>query len=608
MTVSSTVDRVAYSLNGATTNFAVPFYWLEDADLLVTHVTFDTSGSATVTTLTLNSDYTVSGAGNPTGGSITTSTALSAGNGDQIIIKRNLSAVQPTSYPPNTPFPSSSHEQALDRLTMLVQQLSEQNSRQFTIADTGNYPDTTFPEYQASSLIGWDVSTQRLINTGPSAGAGTISDLNIAANAAIAATKINFTQPSTAQFFTQNGAVINRFNDRIFLGGATENDGAFPTVTKDWLTEFYDSNGYTLGYTLNGQFSVLSTDSSASSEMVVSGVQSLNFPGNGAYGTAFYGVGVNNGTAHTSMGVNAFYGEVHNVVSNLNSAYVCEFDTRTLADPSNPTPYLQGTVVGIQMASGCGTTGVTFTASISGTTLTVTTITFALPYGSNPNSYQIQVGSKLYGVGIPSGTTVTALGTGTGGTGTYTISTSLTVASETMVATDQYDASCAFQIEANPVKFKVGINFGSTSITGCDGVTGAGTAIAFALGHQCNWYNSSGAIIGRIVSYATDQSNSGEIQFNDNGIELRSFNTGGGAISYFSGVANAVNWLTHSNSVSGSPVVVGTNGSDASIDIRLQTKGTGAVWLGGYTTSAPTATGYITVKDSNGTVRKLLCA
>jgi hypothetical protein len=63
-----------------------------------------------------------------------------------------------------------------------------------------------------------------------------------------------------------------------------------------------------------------------------------------------------------------------------------------------------------------------FTASTSGTTLTVTAIT----------NGTIAAGQVLFGVGIAQETVITALGTGTGGAGTYTINTSQTVASEQM--------------------------------------------------------------------------------------------------------------------------------------------------------------------------------
>ncbi|NIF77439.1 right-handed parallel beta-helix repeat-containing protein [Paraburkholderia sp. Cy-641] len=63
-----------------------------------------------------------------------------------------------------------------------------------------------------------------------------------------------------------------------------------------------------------------------------------------------------------------------------------------------------------------------FTGSISGTTLTVTDVIIG----------NLVVGHTLFGTGVTAATTITALVTGTGGIGTYTVSTSQTVASESM--------------------------------------------------------------------------------------------------------------------------------------------------------------------------------
>lgn len=60
-----------------------------------------------------------------------------------------------------------------------------------------------------------------------------------------------------------------------------------------------------------------------------------------------------------------------------------------------------------------------FTASISGTTMTVTELF----------SGTIAVGQQVFGVGVAQETVITALGTGTGGAGTYTVSESQTAAS-----------------------------------------------------------------------------------------------------------------------------------------------------------------------------------
>jgi len=66
-------------------------------------------------------------------------------------------------------------------------------------------------------------------------------------------------------------------------------------------------------------------------------------------------------------------------------------------------------------------------------------------------------------------------------------------------------------------------------------------------------------------------------------------------------------WLTTGSDSFAAPSIASA-GAATNIDIKLQPKGSGAVWLGGYTLTAPVATGYITVKDSSGNTRKLLCA
>ena len=116
MTVSSQVSSVSYLGDGVTTLLPVPYYFLEQTHLLVTRVNI----GGNTDTLILGSDYSVSGAGNQAGGSITMLIAPEVGV--QIIIDRSVPATQETDYVPNDPFPAESHERALDKLTMLVQQ------------------------------------------------------------------------------------------------------------------------------------------------------------------------------------------------------------------------------------------------------------------------------------------------------------------------------------------------------------------------------------------------------------------------------------------------------------------------------------------------------
>jgi len=93
---------------------------------------------------------------------------------------------------------------------------------------------------------------------------------------------------------------------------------------------------------------------------------------------------------------------------------------------------------------------------------------------------------------------------------------------------------------------------------------------------------------------------------------------GGGSFSFYSqanltgrqvridGSANAVNYLDFYGSVAGSAPSVRVGGSDTNIDLTLTPKGTGNVRFGTYTADMTLVVqGYITIKDSGGTVRKL---
>ena len=117
MTVSSDTNSVTYSGNGSTTVFPYTFKIFENTDLIVTLID-DATEVETVQTLT--TDYTVSGAGNNSGGNVTFVTAPASGK--TVKIERNLAFTQTTVYTENDAFPAKSHEDALDRLTMLTQQ------------------------------------------------------------------------------------------------------------------------------------------------------------------------------------------------------------------------------------------------------------------------------------------------------------------------------------------------------------------------------------------------------------------------------------------------------------------------------------------------------
>jgi hypothetical protein len=83
---------------------------------------------------------------------------------------------------------------------------------------------------------------------------------------------------------------------------------------------------------------------------------------------------------------------------------------------------LSQTIASSQMYT--SSAGAIITASMSGTTMTVTAVASGTLY----------VGQTIQGAGIATQTIITALGTGSGGAGTYTINNSQTISSQTMYA------------------------------------------------------------------------------------------------------------------------------------------------------------------------------
>ena len=117
MTVSTEIDHNDYTGNGVTTVFPYNFRIFRKEDLTVTVI--DNSGVST--TLVLDTDYTVSGAGGYNGGSITKSSPLP--DGWKISVARILPLTQETDLRNQGTFFPEVHEDAFDKLTMLLQQI-----------------------------------------------------------------------------------------------------------------------------------------------------------------------------------------------------------------------------------------------------------------------------------------------------------------------------------------------------------------------------------------------------------------------------------------------------------------------------------------------------
>ena len=127
MTISSSKARIIHVASKSVINYSFPFKAFKHGEVKVSLV--DADGISTA--LILNTDYSVGGLGQDSGGTVT----LTAGgiskieSGHKLVVQRQMSFVQEVDYRPHDLFPAETHERALDILTMQCQELREILSR-----------------------------------------------------------------------------------------------------------------------------------------------------------------------------------------------------------------------------------------------------------------------------------------------------------------------------------------------------------------------------------------------------------------------------------------------------------------------------------------------
>jgi len=147
MTISTTRRTRQYNGNASTTAFAYDFNIQADSEIEVylgTPVGAPTSWALQ----TITTHYTVSNAGVAGGGNVTFGSAPPSGTGN-VFIRRVTPKTQATDYVENDSFPSSSHENALDKLTQVTQDMQEEIDRCFKLGSI--VPDAG--ETEASSVV-----------------------------------------------------------------------------------------------------------------------------------------------------------------------------------------------------------------------------------------------------------------------------------------------------------------------------------------------------------------------------------------------------------------------------------------------------------------------
>lgn len=120
MSVSNTQVGELYTCNGITTVFAIPFAWLEIAQIKVYK---SNTLTGEIVELVLGSDYELS-PDEVDPNSVVIAPALESEF--EVIVTRVTDITQLTDYINNGAFPAEMHEQALDKLTMILQEKDDE--------------------------------------------------------------------------------------------------------------------------------------------------------------------------------------------------------------------------------------------------------------------------------------------------------------------------------------------------------------------------------------------------------------------------------------------------------------------------------------------------
>jgi hypothetical protein len=158
-------------------------------------------------------------------------------------------------------------------------------------------------------------------------------------------------------------------------------------------------------------------------------------------------------------------------------------------------------------------------------------------------------------------------------------------------ATGQYPSQAAINIQNNNSTYDIGINIGATALTGDNGTTGSGTAIALGKGHTIQWYGSAGAKTSSIVDQGT-MAAGGVIQvFNENQVEW--LNPSSTPLLALNNNSGAVNYVLMGNAATANYPTLQAYGSDTNVTLNMTGKGTGGVQIQGQTNGSVALAGYV---------------
>jgi hypothetical protein len=214
--------------------------------------------------------------------------------------------------------------------------------------------------------------------------------------------------------------------------------------------------------------------------------------------------------------------------------------------------------------------------------------------------------------------------------GATTFSGTLTSSSTTTLATSTATQTVSLGAGATVSGATKTINIGTTGVSGSTTTIAIGSAVSGSLGSiaiqsptvnigqtatqfavtntasAVNYVNITGAATGvtPTISGQGSDSNVG-VTLASKGVASVILMTNSQRQFDVYGPTSAVNYIRAAGATAGNAVSFTASGTDTNIDLTLTPKGTGNVRFGTYTGTVTAVSGYIEIKDSGGTTRKL---
>lgn len=340
-------------------------------------------------------------------------------------------------------------------------------------------------------------------------------------------------QAPTGQFYQANGAVIDRLNDRVFVGQATVNSGNATGVgTQDWLQAVIPNTTSISQFASLGQIGNIG---------VLAGTQSLTAPPAILDNFALGAFGLNNNVSGQRNVVTSIYNETRHYAGAFQTL-AHESDIVSLA--GSPNGYLDpfnmaGALITANLWLSCG----------------------------RPD---VGCGNASVALAIENNAGTAALTSGA---------------------------------------YTKGIVFDANSILGTTRSTvGASCAIAFAAGHEIQWFGNtiSGAVVSAGISCTAVNANAVSLTFTDIAGVNFTQGLGGPLLVQISPVTSAVNWIQLFGATTGNAVTVQAAGGDNDVDMIVAPRGNGRFRIGTNAVAASSpgafsATHRIPIKDMGGT-------